>query len=218
MDELKRCCAIVYIQREAVVRDAAAHRDADRGQLLAADPEPGEAKCLNRTDVVCRSAAAAGVQPLAVERQPGFCEPRCGSNSECPAGTVCRVEAGICATVQAPGAEIGSACQFDTDCQGRSCEDRVNEVGICTSPCVLGSLAGCGYARDASSRDAACVTPVVRGGGFSEGAGDLGFCLEVCDVDSDCLRAAAEGWVCRPLNASLATFLGRAGACSRPPE
>ncbi len=182
---------------------------------LSKEAEPGEAKCLNRTDVVCRSAAAAGVELIAAERQAGFCEPRCGSDSECPVGTVCRMEAGICATVQAPGAEVGSGCRLDTECQGRSCEDRVNEVGTCTSPCVVGSLAGCGYARDDSAREAACVTPVVRGGGFSEGPGDLGFCLEVCNVAADCLRAA-EGFVCRPLNQALAEFFGRAGVCAPP--
>jgi hypothetical protein len=181
---------------------------------LSKDPEPGEAKCLNRTDVVCRSVAAAGVELLSAERQTGFCEPRCGSDSECPGGTVCRVEAGICATVQAPGAEIGAACRLDGDCQGRSCEDRVDEVGTCTSPCVVGSLAGCGYARDDTSRDGACVTPV-QSGRFGEGQGDLGFCLEVCDVPADCLRAA-EGYVCRPLSQVLAEFFGRAGVCAPP--
>jgi hypothetical protein len=183
---------------------------------LSKDPEPGEAKCLNRTDVVCRSVAAAGVVLVAAERQPGLCVPRCGSDSECPVGTFCRVEAGICAALQAPGLVLGSACEFDTDCQGNSCEDRVDGIGTCTSPCVLGSLAGCGYAREDSSRDGACLTPVVSAGPFSEGAGDLGFCLEMCDVDADCARAAAEGWVCTLLSAGLVEFFGRAGACSRP--
>jgi hypothetical protein len=178
------------------------------------DPAPGEAKCLNRSDVVCASVVTQGIEQFTADRQLGFCAPRCGSDDDCPQGRVCHRQGGICTDMPAPGAPVGSACNIDDDCDGRACEDRVNGVGVCTASCVLGSLAGCGFGREVSSRDAACVVPVVAAGGFSEGAGDMGFCLELCDVDADCQQAGA-GFVCRALTEDFATFFGRPGACAR---
>ena len=181
---------------------------------LSKEAEPGEAKCLNRLDLVCESIAADGFEALSVDRQEGVCAPRCGSDAECPTGRVCHRQAGICTRAPSPGLPIGSSCTLDTNCDGRSCEARVGGVGTCSAACVLGSLAGCGYARDDENRKAACITALVASGRFSEGPGDLGICRELCDVDSDCLQAAT-GFVCRPLNAGLATFTGRSGACVR---
>jgi hypothetical protein len=181
---------------------------------LSKDPEPGEAKCLNRANLVCVSAAADGVEPLAAGRQAGYCAPRCGSDSECPMGRVCHRQGGICTDVRSPGAPTGSSCTLDTNCDGKACESRIDGVGVCTAECVLGALAGCGYASDEPQRKAACITPLVAAGRFSEGPGDLGLCRELCDVDSDCLEVA-NGFVCRPINAALASFTGRSGACVR---
>jgi hypothetical protein len=181
---------------------------------LSKDAETGEAKCLNRSNLVCVSVAADGIEALAVDRQEGYCAPRCGHDGECPLGRVCHRQAGICTDIRSPGAPIGSSCTLDTNCDGRACEDRSDGVGVCTAECVLGSLSGCGYARDEAKRKAACITPLVAAGRFSEGPGDLGLCRELCDVDSDCLQAAA-GFVCRPVNAALAEFTGRLGACVR---
>jgi hypothetical protein len=182
---------------------------------LSKDAEVGEGKCLNRTDVVCLSEVTSGV-PLAVERQSGLCIPFCGSDEDCPEGRYCHRQGGFCTDFISPGASIGSACTIDADCDGNNCEDRDDAgVGVCTANCVLGSLSGCGYGRDVESRDAACVVPVVAAGRFSEGPGDLGLCLELCDVPEDCQQASA-GFACRPLNPGLATFLGRPGACGRP--
>jgi hypothetical protein len=182
---------------------------------LSKDAQPGEAKCLNRADLVCVSVAADGVEPLAAERQPGYCAPRCGSDAECP-GRVCHRQGGFCTDVTSPGQPSGARCELDTQCDGQACEDRTDGVGTCTAECVLGSLAGCGYGRDDPARKAACLIPLVAAGRFGEGPGDMGLCRELCSVDSDCLRAA-EGFVCRPLNAALAAFTGRTGGCSRPP-
>lgn len=181
---------------------------------LSKSAEPGEAKCLNRTDVACVSVAAAGIEQFAVERQLGFCAPQCGSDEDCPAGRRCHRQGGICTDFPAPGAPSGSACQIDADCDGRACEDRVGGVGTCTASCVLGALSGCGFGANASPRDAGCVVPVVAAGGFSEGPGDRGLCLELCDVDSDCQQFDS-GFGCRALNAGLSAFFGRAGACAR---
>lgn len=181
---------------------------------LSGEAEPGEAKCLNRPDVACESLAAQKIEPFNGAPQLGFCVPRCGSDEECPAGRFCHRQAGICTDFRSPGASVGAACSTSDACDGRECEGRVDGVGTCTAHCVLGSLSGCGYGRDAASRDAACVVPVVAAGNFSEGPGDLGFCLELCDLDADCQQADA-GFGCRPLSPGLATFLGRSGACAR---
>jgi hypothetical protein len=184
-------------------------------RCLSKDAEPGEAKCLNRTDLACVSVAADGAVPFAAERQEGYCAPRCASDSECPSGRVCHRQAGICTSAPAPGAPAGSRCRLTTECDGKMCEDIVNGVGVCTSLCVLGSLAGCGYEQDSESRGAACLIPLVAAGRFSEAAGDLGLCRELCDVPADC-RRADEGWECRPLSAAASAFVGRVGACSPP--
>lgn len=181
---------------------------------LSQDPDPGEAKCLNRTDVVCISVAADGVLPFNGQRQPGYCRPLCGSDEDCPAGRVCHAQGHICTDAQIPGASVGAACSLDSDCSGYACEDRNDEgIGVCTATCVLGALSGCGYGHDVSERDAACLTPLVAANRFSEGVGDLGLCREVCDVAEDCQQA---GWVCRPLNPQAAEFVGRSGACVPP--
>jgi hypothetical protein len=182
---------------------------------LSKAAEPGEAKCLNRADLACVSVVADRELPLAAERQDGYCAPRCGSDSDCPTGRVCHLQAGICTDVQAPGATAGASCRLTTECNGLMCEDLEAGVGTCTSLCVLGSLDACGFGRDAILRDAACLGPLVSAGRFSEAEGDLGLCQEVCDVDADCQRAA-EGWVCRALNPALAEFIGRSGACDKP--
>jgi hypothetical protein len=183
---------------------------------LSKQADPGEAKCLNRADLVCVSVAADGVEALAVDPQPGYCAPRCGSDADCPEGRVCHRQGGICTNVPSPGLPSGSRCELDTNCDGRACEDRIDGVGTCTALCTLGALAGCGYDRDDPARKAACIVPLVSAGGFGEGPGDLGLCRELCSVDSDCLRAD-EGFVCRRLTPALAEYTGRPGACSLPP-
>jgi hypothetical protein len=180
------------------------------------EAEPGEAKCLNRTDLVCVSAAADGDEPFDGRRQDGYCAARCGSDEECPAGRVCDAELGICTAEPAPGLGIGARCTLDQNCSSNRCEERDDDgAGVCSALCVLGALGGCGYGRAPSSRDAACLSPLVSSAGFSEGPGDLGLCRELCDQASDCDRAS-EGWLCAPINAGAVDFFGRSGACVPP--
>jgi hypothetical protein len=183
---------------------------------LSQEPAPGEAKCLNRPDLVCRSVVVDGVEPFNGMRQAGYCKPQCGSDEDCPAGRVCHKQGGICTLTQIGGAPIGAACSLDSDCSGFACENRDDDgVGICTAECVLGSLSGCGYGRVPESRNAGCITPLVAAGRFAEGPGDTGLCRELCDVAEDCVRAS-EGWTCTPINAAAAEFFGRSGACVPP--
>lgn len=183
---------------------------------LSKQPDLGEAKCLNRPELVCVSVAADGLELISSGPQPGYCAPRCGSDADCPEGRVCHRQGGICTNAPAPGLPSGSRCELDTDCDGRACEDREDGVGTCTALCTLGALAGCGYDREDPARKASCIVPLVSAGRFSEGPGDLGLCRELCSVDSDCLRAN-EGFVCRPMTPALVEYTGRPGACAPPP-
>jgi hypothetical protein len=181
---------------------------------LSKDPEPGEAKCLNRPDLVCNSVAALGVEVFNNERQDGVCAPRCGSDAECPEGRVCHRQGGVCTPLPAPGSSSGARCEFDNDCDGQMCENRDDEgIGTCTAPCVAGVLSGCGFASDAPVREVACLSVLVAAGGFSEGIGDVGVCRELCDVVTDCQRAN-DGFICRELRPESAAFFGRSGACT----
>jgi hypothetical protein len=183
---------------------------------LSLEPTAGEAKCLNRPDLVCRSLVADGVAQFDGTRQDGYCKPQCGSDEDCPAGRVCHKQGGICTLGQIEGVPIGGACSLDSSCSGYACEDRDSEgVGICTAECVLGSLSGCGYGRAPESRDAACLVPLIAAGRFAEGPGDTGLCRELCDVAEDCERFS-EGWQCAPINPGAAEFFGRSGACVPP--
>lgn len=180
------------------------------------EPAPGEAKCLNRPEVMCLSIAADGFAGFEPGRQQGVCVPRCGSDADCPSGRFCHRQAGICRDASAPGAAAGARCTLASDCDGLLCIDRDEEnVGTCSAECTLGSLSGCGYARDAAVRDAACTVPRLSGGGFTEGPGDMGVCQELCDVAADCQRAE-EGATCVPLTEGAAAFFGRTGACVTP--
>lgn len=180
------------------------------------EPAPGEAKCLNRPEVMCLSIAADGVAGFEPGPQQGVCVPRCGSDTDCPAGRFCHAEFGVCRNAPALGAPVGARCTLESNCDGNSCLDRdENGVGTCSADCTLGSLSGCGFARDAAVREAACVVPFLSGGGFSEGPGDKGVCQELCDVAADCQRAE-EGAVCVPLTESAAAFFGRTGVCATP--
>ena len=185
-------------------------------KCLSKDPEPGEAKCLNRPDLACVSIAAQGVEAFTADRQAGYCNPRCAVDAECPAGLYCNGNVGRCVAFQ-NGATTGASCTEDMDCDGTCDNVDAEGVGNCTSQCVLGSLSGCGYGADAESRDAACLAPFIAISRFSEGVGDLGLCRELCDVAEDCERFA-DGFICTPINDGAAAFFGRPGACAPPPE
>ncbi len=204
--ELEQCRAVdaqasCWLDAAICVRDC-----------FSKNPEPGEAKCFDRSDVVCHSFAASGAEPFTTARQGGYCRPLCGSDADCPGNRICHPRVGFCVELELePKGEIGDACSVDEDCQSNLC-DIVGPLGVCSQLCVLGQVGGCGYAASDSERPAACLNAFVQQSRFAEGIGDLGMCREVCDVDADCRQVDA-GWACRPLSAGAADFFGRPGAC-----
>jgi hypothetical protein len=75
---------------------------------------------------------------------------------------------------------------------------------------------GCGYGPSVAKRDAGCFAPRVRGFLSSEGTGDVGFCVELCDEAADCAQATSHNWTCI-LSAGTRERFGRGGICNPEP-
>ena len=156
------------------------------------NPEPGELKCLDRSDLACWSTAALGTEPFSiVTRQQGFCRPACGSDASC-AGRFCDLATGLCSDEARPGAAIGSGCSVDDDCATGLCLSPIGGASFCSAACVFGTL-GCGFAEASAARSAVCAAPLLGEGGVSEGLGDVGTCLEACEPGSAC---SSSEWQC----------------------
>jgi hypothetical protein len=156
----------------------------------------------------------------------GACFPVCESDAACGAGQFCDFGAtglGLCVTTQPVGGDIGAPCTPETaatDCRSGTCVTLLDpatgdEAGsFCSANCVFGLVEGCGFAREQAegTRDAVCIRPQANDGG----AGDVGFCFELCDVDADCAQAGA-GWVClQDLTPGGQMLVGRTGECVPP--
>jgi hypothetical protein len=148
------------------------------------------------------AAAAYGV---------GYCFGGCTEDTDCPAGSSCQVEDGVCVTTKTVySLSIGALC---TEVQagtaaGCNCEyDATTGVGYCTLACVQGG-AGCpsGYVCDSLLPGPA---QGAGDGGTSSGfstppAGLAGVCLAMCaaadggpDAGPDA-GACPSGSTCRP--------------------
>jgi hypothetical protein len=168
----------------------------DRGVCLrgclSKDPDPGELKCLDRTDVACWSTAVLGTEPFSVvSRQQGFCTPSCGSDADC-SGNVCDLATGLCTDVARQGLAIGAGCGVDDDCASGLCLSPVGGSSYCSATCVFGTL-GCGFAEADGARSAVCAAPLLAQGGVSEGLGDVGTCFETCRPGAAC---TSPEWQC----------------------
>jgi len=172
-----------------------------------------ENKCLTRPDVVCLSEAALGQADFSGSRQAGWCLPQCGSDEDCP-GRVCDLQRGVCVDTPPAGLALGASCNNNMQCAGGLCVAATPTEGFCSAPCVVGQPVGCGYGPSATKRDGGCLGPRVTGFLSSEGIGDTGFCVELCDVDADCVQAS-RGWVCT-LSDGVRERFGRGGTCFPP--
>jgi hypothetical protein len=181
-------------------------------------PDAVEDKCLGRRDLACASEAALfneGVNPGG----PGWCLPRCNSDAECP-GRFCSPLArdGLCRDAQPPGLPFGAACTIDGDCASQLCLRFSDTEAACSQQCVYRGVsfspAACGYA--APPREAGCLFPQFASAIGSEGFGDYGVCLELCEADADCTQADT-GWFCRLDQATaVQTIAQRSGYCLPP--
>src|SRR5690606_35708145 len=106
-----------------------------------------------------------------------------------------------------PALPIGAACVEDIECTGpvpAADETRLclgltpGAPSFCSAACVWGTPFGC----EAYGADAFCVFPI---------EGDVGACLELCNLSDECERA---GYGCVSIGT---TVTGRTGACLPPP-
>jgi hypothetical protein len=172
-----------------------------------------ENKCLGRIDLACNSVAFLGLEEFASIRQPGWCYPQCGSDQDCP-GRRCDLARGVCVDTVTEGLPIGARCVGDAECSGRLCVRLASDESFCSAPCVYGQPIGCGYGLNATRRGAGCIIPQVRGFLSTEGAGDVGFCGELCAESSECTQAAS-GWTCE-LSEDTEALFDRPGLCDAP--
>jgi hypothetical protein len=178
-------------------------------------PPIGEGKCAGRADLVCLSDVAFGAAYTSA-RQHGQCLPRCRSNAEC-AGRVCNLQSGLCQATQAPGLPIGAACVTNQDCAGGSCLALTADGDqTCSAQCRLDPTitdTGCGSLGGGATPEASCIFARFSSQGSllqsSEGVGDLGACLELCDTAADCQNPA---FACLPVPAVRAG-VDRFGIC-----
>jgi hypothetical protein len=187
---------------------------------LSKDPRPGENKCLNRSTLACNSTVVLGLENFALTRQDGWCLPLCGSDADC-GGRTCNLTTGLCSDTPSEGLPIGALCnptESPAVCAGGFCLPVSDTEGVCAAACRLSSLtpgavSGCGYGTAADPREAACLLPYAGiSTQDSEGLGDIGICLELCDVPEDC---GQPGWRCI-VEAGLNELLGRPGYCLPP--
>jgi hypothetical protein len=151
----------------------------------------------------------------------GACFPACQSDLACGPGRFCDASdanLGLCVDVKPVGGIVGATCTQATeatDCASGICLSFPDGAGgtlgsFCSASCTYASLDGCGYAQGSTGpREAACLQERFAGGR----GGDLGFCFELCDSNTDCEQSA---WVCDPFTADLQTLLGRQGQCVPP--
>ena len=174
-----------------------------------------ENKCLTRTDVVCKSEVALNMAMFSGARQRGWCFPQCGSDEDCP-GRVCDLNRGLCVNTPPAGLPLGDHCENTSECAGGLCIAVSPGEQFCSAPCIVDQPVGCGDGPSVTTRNGGCLGALYSGILSSEGAGDVGFCAELCDVDADCVQATSHGWVCIKSETNRARF-GREGVCF-PPE
>jgi hypothetical protein len=160
-------------------------------------------KCHGRADQACSF----------VSQRSYVCLPSCTSDAEC-GSRKCEIATGFCTATVAAAPAIGTPCDPNatTDvcapgyCQDISLPDSGPAMGVCTAPCRLGGLEGCGYSRNAIGPSSGVVAACLGNYKGMDGDGDQGFCWQLCDIASNCLYPAAA------CNQSLRTTWGH-GVC-----
>ncbi|HET9933178.1 MAG TPA: hypothetical protein VFQ35_20885 [Polyangiaceae bacterium] len=183
-------------------------------------------KCQQRDDFTCRLFA---VDPGTVCRGdadcaaigPAYfcssntciataCLPTCANDAECGTG-YCDLGSGYCADTKPVGLPLGSACDVSAapdPCAGTCIGDTAGTFSLCSGYCNLGLATSCGW-DGTGKADAACLfAPAFND---SPGAGDAGFCAQLCDCNSDCQNPT---FTCVALDTPEARVLKRAGYCT----
>jgi hypothetical protein len=178
--------------------------------IALCQPGAGQLKCGANRAQACFQADDAGMV--------GGCFPLCSSDAACGPGRFCDPGGfGLCVDAAPAGGGVGAPCTQATeaaDCASSICleirrDDGSVLAGFCTANCTYGGFQlGCGYdAALGGVREAACLQARYPAGR----PGDLGYCFELCDADTDCTQ---DNWECSLFNDPAATTaLGRTGQC-----
>jgi hypothetical protein len=176
-------------------------------------PSTGPTKCVDSQGA---ASAQSCLQLSDTDTSLGVCIPTCTNDAGCGTGRYCDLNTGLCVGTKPTGKAIGEACdgtQNGADCASGTCVQFTAgsaDVSFCSGNCTLGILDNCGYdPASGQPRNVACLEPQFA----QAAAGDIGFCVSLCDVAADCAQA---GWICEPLSAAGAQALGRTGECLPP--
>ncbi len=192
----------------------------------------GNAKCHGRTDLACRPFAPDGTTSCIKDEEcaagtlcyrgvcrESACGPRCNSDDDCSGVRRCNPFTGLCDELPPTPVPLGLPCLGELDttavCGGGNCLDvfamlpsetgphltRVKEM--CTQSCTLGTVCGNGAG--------ACVSPKLA----NYAIGDIGYCLQKCECDADCLNPAdrCRAWA----GDQVAAHYGSRGRCDYAP-
>lgn len=180
-------------------------RGCEKGGGVVFDP----AKCHGRPELSC-TTIVGGDKPGAA------CLPTCNSDADCGDGRYCDGGSGTCASTAPSGKPGGAKCsaQGDTgECQGYCVGEEIDGVPYtwsCMDQCTVGARPACSWDGQGPA-DEACIVTFVSGG--APGAGDSGFCGQLCDCNDDCSNPDV---ICLPVP-GLAAVYGRDGACIAQP-
>lgn len=185
----------------------------------------GNLDCLGRPDAVCdvlpvgvscTSDLDCGGVTICVggECQLPVCLPKCRSDSDCPDDRFCDPSLGECVDDEPSGLGINEICDPDAatdECNGFCAAGDGDEPGRCFQTCTLGVYPACG-SESLDDGTAECLIPYIEGAD----PGDLGFCVQLCDCNSDC---PDEGIDCISFASERIAFdppivRGRAGFCA----
>jgi hypothetical protein len=156
----------------------------------------------------CRGKDVCNSYDMAVELAPGtsvpvglgYCFGGCLTKTDCPAGSKCQADEGICvsSTPVQPTKPNGAACTVNDDTtQTCNCTYGPSQAGYCTTFCIAGQ-AGCpsGWVCETYEPTPAFTTPTAGMGGVCAPAcADAGV---VCPAGAQCETAYAAGPDCIP--------------------
>jgi len=185
-------------------------------------PNDGTHDCAGRPDAVCdilpvgvscstNAECGTGTACLdATECVLPVCLPKCRADSDCPEGRFCDPSYGECVDEEPEGKALNELCDDtaeEDECLG-FCSGGDDVEARCLETCVLGVYPACG-SDSTDNGTADCLLPYV-----GEDIGDLGFCIGLCDCNSDCTD---DGMVClsfESIDFDPPEVRGRAGFCA----
>ncbi len=153
-------------------------------------------KCRGRRDLACVQQTDDVGNPVGLP----YCEPLCQTDNDCAgAQRTCDPRLRLCVddANRTQGTPFGSSCAQWAQSQGDAgaacagvclalrkeadagASDPNNVAYYCSERCVFNTLDGCGF-KDSPSAGVCLVA------GSNDGSGDEAYCMQMCDVDSDC--------------------------------